>query len=121
MDPLCHAPSQPGSGSPRTGYGMGAKDGGRRDAENVGRMPGGLVLQPGDLGRMGLESSPMMSLSRVWRSREMCSSMIWISLISSSRFLQRRGSSDFFFRTDHGMQRSVIRELTMHIHRCELR
>ena len=36
VDPPCPAPSQPGSGSPRTGYGIGAKDGGRRDAENVG-------------------------------------------------------------------------------------
>ena len=35
VDPPCPAPSQPGSGSPRTGYGIEAKEGGWRDAENV--------------------------------------------------------------------------------------
>ena len=35
VDPPCSAPSQPGSGLPRTGNGIGAKDGGRRNAENV--------------------------------------------------------------------------------------
>ena len=35
VDPPCPAPSQPGSGSPRTWNGIGAMDGGRRNAESV--------------------------------------------------------------------------------------